>query len=71
MAYNQSRLEAMKNVSKRKKLAKMFNLKLSGSNIDTNDEKTATRLVKFLCNKAMLDPLNDLPVEVAAAKSWQ
>lgn len=71
VAYNQSRLEAMKNVSKRKKLAKMFNLKLSGSNIDTNDEKTATRLVKFLCNKAMLDPLNDLPVEVAAAKSWQ
>ena len=49
----------------------MFNLKLSGSNIDTNDEKTATRLVKFLCNKAMLDPLNDSPVEVAAAKSWQ
>lgn len=25
----------------------------------------------FLCNKAMLDPLDSSPVEVAAAKSWK
>lgn len=61
----------MKNVRKRKKLANMFDLKLRGNEIDTNDEKTSARLVKFLCNKAMLDPLDDSPVEVAAAKSWQ
>lgn len=71
VSYNQSRLDAMKNVRKRKKLANMFDLKLRGNEIDTNDEKTSARLVKFLCNKAMLDPLDDSPVEVAAAKSWQ
>lgn len=71
VSYNQTRLDALKNTNKRKKLAAKFGLALSGNSIDTNDEKTPERLVKFLCNKAMLDPLNDSPVEVSAAKSWQ
>lgn len=71
ISYNQTRLDTLKNTNRRKKLAQKFGMKLEGNTIDTNDEKTSERLVKFLCNKAMLDPLDESPVEVSAAKSWQ
>lgn len=71
VSYNQKRLDALRNINERKRLATKFGLALSGNSIDTNDEKTPERLVKFLCDKAMLDPLDDSPVEVSAAKSWK
>ena len=71
VSYNQSRLDALKNANRRKSLAKKFGLQLSDTRINTDDKQTTERLIKFLCNKAMLDPLDSSPVEVAAAKSWK
>ena len=71
VSYNQTRLDALKNANRRKKLAQKFGMNIEGNIINTTDEKTSERLVKFLCNKAMLDPLDESPVEVSAAKSWQ
>ena len=71
VSYNQSRLDALKNANRRKSLAKKFGLQLSHTRINTDDKQTTERLIKFLCNKAMLDPLDSSPVEVAAAKSWK
>lgn len=71
VSYNQSRLDALKNANRRKRLAKKFGMQLSDARINTDDKQTTERLIKFLCNKAMLDPLDSSPVEVAAAKNWQ
>ena len=49
---------------------KKFEMNLDGNTIDTNDEKTSKGLVKFLRNKAILDFLDELPIEVSAAMSW-
>ena len=38
--------------------------------IDTEADKASERLVKFLCDKAMLDPIDEGPREVSAAKAW-
>jgi hypothetical protein len=49
---------------------KMFKITMKGDVIDTEDEKCSERLVKFLCDKAMLDPIDEEPREVSAAKVW-
>ena len=71
VSYNQTRLDALKDVDRRNKLAQKFEMRLNENKIDTVDKKTSERLVKFLCNKAMLDPLDESPIEVSAAKRWQ
>lgn len=70
VSYNQSRLDAIKNPLNREKYMKMFKITMKGDVIDTEDEKCSERLVKFLCDKAMLDPIDEEPREVSAAKVW-
>lgn len=70
VSFNQSRLDAIKNINSRKKYMKMFNIKMRRGKIDTDDIKSSERLVKFLCDKAMLDPIDEGPREVSAAKVW-
>lgn len=70
VSFNQSRLDAIKNTNSRKKYMKMFQISMKDSQIDTDDEKSSERLVKFLCDKAMLDPIDEKPREVSAAKAW-
>lgn len=72
VSYNPERFTAMLDEHRRRKFANKFGIALDKNNkIDTDDAKTSERLVKFLCNKGMLDPLDDSPVEVFAAKNWQ
>lgn len=71
VSYNQAHLEQMKNIGKRKKLAKQFGIALRGDQIDTEGERDSEKLVKLLCSKGMLDPFEDIPMEVAAAKRWR
>ena len=70
VSYNPSRLDAIKDPRNRKKYMKMFKIEMKGDEIDTGDEKCSERLVKFLCDKAMLDPIDEEPREVTAAKVW-
>ena len=70
VSFNQSRLDAIKNTNSRKKYMKMFQISMRDGKIDTDDEKSSERLVKFLCEKAMLDPIDEKPREVSAAKAW-
>ena len=71
VSFNSMKLKALANVDRRKEIAAKFNLNISEEDkIDTSDEVKACRLIKFLCDKAMLDPIEDFPVEVSAAKSW-
>ena len=70
VSYNPCRLDAIKDSRNRKKYMKMFNIEMKGDKIVTEDEKCSERLVKFLCDKAMLDPIDEEPREVTAAKVW-
>ena len=70
VSYNPSRLDAIKDPRNRKKYMKMFKIEMKGDEINTEDEKCSERLVKFLCDKAMLDPIDEEPREVTAAKVW-
>ena len=38
--------------------------------IETDSEEKLEKIVKLLCNKGMLDPFDDIPVEVAGSKQW-
>lgn len=70
VSFNQSRLDAIKENGSRKKYMEMFKIAMKGDEIDTEADKASERLVKFLCDKAMLDPIDEGPREVSAAKAW-
>ena len=70
ISYNEEHFKWILNKNNRKKVADQFGIKLVGNLIDTSDEKAVDRLLRFLCNKAMLDPCNEQPVEVVASKPW-
>lgn len=70
--FNDKRLEVLKKKRERIKYAKMFSIPLdaSGNEFDVSIEGTSEKLVKFLCNKGMLDPIEQNAVEVDGAKKW-
>lgn len=71
VSFNPGKFDALVDFKERVKLADKFNLCLSkDGKIDTSDEQKTCRLIKFLCDKAMLDPLDNSPVEVSATKKW-
>lgn len=70
VAYNPAHFEALKDVERRKQMAAKFDLPMSGEQLVTHDAKAVERLIKFLCNKAMLDPCDESPMEVSATKPW-
>ena len=69
-SFNRKRLEAIKNDGDRKKYMKQFSIDMEDGKIRTDDPRNCERLIKFLCDKAMLDPVDERPREVAAAKEW-
>lgn len=71
ISFNNSHFEALTDEKLRKKLGKKLSIKLKKNKIDTTDPENVERLVKFLCNKAMIDPCDESPMEVAAAKPWR
>lgn len=71
VAFNQNRFERMKDATTRSEMAATFHLEMTGDLIDTSSASTAEKLVKLLCNKGMLDPFDNVPVEVAGASRWE
>lgn len=70
VSFNQKRLDAIMETTNRDKYMRMFKIEMKEGLIDTDADKSAERLVKFLCDKAMLDPIDEGPREVSAAKAW-
>ena len=72
VSFSSDRVEALKNTNKRKAMAKKFDIPLDAENkFDASAEGAAEKIVKLLCNKGMVDPFNDAPVEVSGATQWQ
>lgn len=70
VAYNNDHFIWLKDKKNRKKASDKFGFRLEGDIINTTDENSVEKLIKFLCNKAMVDPCDASPVEVAATKPW-
>jgi len=71
VSFNRGRLDHMKDEQKRRIMAERFNLSLSADGkIDTSVDGVAEKFVKLLCNKGMVDPFEDMPVEVPSAAKW-
>ena len=71
VSFNDGYLQELKNAKSRKKMAKKFNIPLYGDKFDTNQQGATDKIVKLLCNRGMIDPFNDNPMEVAGAKRWE
>ncbi len=71
VSFNDAYLEKLKNSTNRKKIARKFNISLKGDKFDTSKEQTVDKLVKILCNRGMVDPFDENPMEVAGSKKWE
>lgn len=71
VAFNQARYNRMKDPAIRSAMATKFRLALTAEGkIDTSSEEMTEKLIKLLCNKGMVDPFDDIPVEVSSSSRW-
>ena len=71
VSFNDDHLQKLKNANSRKKMAKKFNIPLYGDKFDTSQPGAADKIVKLLCDRGMIDPFDDNPMEVAGSKRWE
>ena len=69
MAFNDEHLKKLENSDDRRRLAEKFGLPLLEGKFDTTQNGVSEKLVKLLCNKGMVDPFDDLPMEVSSPRS--
>lgn len=71
VSFNESHLQKLKNANSRRKISKKFNIPLDGDKFDMNQPGAADKLVKLLCDRGMVDPFDDNPMEVSSSKKWE
>lgn len=71
VSFNAEHLETLGKASVRKKISKKFNIPLAGDKFDVRQPDAADKLVKLLCDRGMLDPFDDIPMEVSSSKKWK
>ena len=71
ISFNDSHLQKLKNANSRKRMSKKFNIPLAGDKFDMNQQGAADKLVKLLCDRGMVDPFDDNPMEVSSSKKWE
>lgn len=71
VSFNESHLQKLKNSRSRAKMAKKFNIPMNGDLFDTTQPGAADKIVKLLCDRGMIDPFDDNPMEVAGSKKWK
>lgn len=72
VSYDPSIVTALKNTNRRKAIAEKFSIPLDKENhFDASADGAAEKIVKLLCRKGMLDPIENNPVEVSNARQWQ
>lgn len=71
ISFNESHLQKLKNANSRKEMSKKFSIPLDGDRFDMNQPGAADKLVKLLCDRGMVDPFDDNPMEVSSSKKWE
>lgn len=71
VSFNESHLQKLKDANSRKIISKKFNIPLDGDKFDMSQLGAADKLVKLLCDRGMVDPFDDNPMEVSSSKKWE
>lgn len=71
VSFNDAHLQKLKNTRSRTKMAKKFNIPMDGELFDTTQPGSTEKIVKLLCDRGMVDPFDDNPMEVAGSKKWE
>lgn len=71
ISFNGQHLDYILDKKNRDKIFNKFNIETDDGLINTTSEENVEKLIKYLCGKAMLDPCDETPVEVAASKPWK
>nr|WP_290463241.1 Kiwa anti-phage protein KwaB-like domain-containing protein [Acutalibacter muris] len=71
VSFNDSHLQKLKNSRSRAKMARKFSIPMSGDLFDTTQPGATDKIVKLLCDRGMIDPFDDNPMEVAGSKKWE
>lgn len=71
VSFNENRFKRLKNKAARKQYAELFDIPLKDGLFDTSLPASSDKLVKLLCNKGMVDPFENSPVEVSGARAWK
>ena len=71
LAFNEGKVAELDVPSKRKAIARKFKIGLTkAGNVNLSDPVSANKFIKIVCDKAMVDPFDDAPMEVSGAKKW-
>lgn len=71
VAYQASKMKYLDTPGHRRTIAKKFGIDIDKKdNFDMGKPDCAAKLIRFLCNKGMLDPTDEAAMEVAGAKRW-
>jgi len=70
VSFNENHLQKLKDVDNRKIMATKFAIPLVDDRFDTSQEGTTEKIIKLLCERGMIDPFDDIAMEVAGSKKW-
>uniref|UniRef100_UPI002570E843 hypothetical protein n=1 Tax=Parabacteroides goldsteinii TaxID=328812 RepID=UPI002570E843 len=72
VSFDEDRLKKMKeDANFKNRMAEKFGIMQTPEGMfDSSDRENVNRIVKFLCKKGMIDPVNDNPVEVEGTRRW-
>lgn len=68
--FNENYLEKLKDENIIRIVATKFEIPLENSKFDTTEEEVSDKIVKILCQRGMLDPIEGVPMEVSGSKKW-
>lgn len=71
LGYNAERVADLGNQAKRRDIAKTFGITYAKGKFDLTDKSDAEKFIKVICNRGMVDPFTDDPVEVTGSKVWK
>ena len=71
VSFNEAHLKKLEDLQSRRKMASKFQIPMKGKLFDTTHPNDIDKIIKLLCNRGMVDPFNDNPMEVASSKKWE
>lgn len=71
VAFSNEHLKKLESLDNRNRLAQKFNIPLLEGKFDTTKQGVSDKIVKLLCNKGMVDPFDDAPMEVSSPRKWE
>lgn len=71
VSFNDAHLQKLRNARSRAKMARKFNIPMAGELFDTTQPGAIDKIVKLLCDRGMVDPFDDNPMEAAGSKKWE